>query len=81
MQTMTHEYQLNINSRILLEYVTFISNLTNQSATQFQQYFINLRETTGDIQYLQSCYVDGILFAHDKYFPRDTEQKEYRRVV
>ena len=80
--SMTHEYQLNVyNTKMILEFMNFITNPSNETATTFQQFLINSRETTGDIQYLQSCYVDDILFAHDKYFPPDTEQKIYRTII
>ena len=80
--TMSHQYQLNqYSARIIYEYLMFISNPSIESANAFQQYLINARDTTGgDLQYLQSCYVDNVYFAHDQYFPPDTEQKEYRKV-
>eukprot|EP01083_Nonionella_stella_P020848 57840_1 len=80
--SITHQYQLNTYSaRILFEYLRFASDPTIETATNFQQYLIHSRDTTGgDIQYLQSCYVDHILFAHDQYFPQDSEQVQYRTV-
>ena len=80
--TMTHQYQLtHYSGRLLLEYLMFISNVNNQSATAFQQYLIESREATGEIQYLQSCHVGDMLFTHDQYFPRNGDQKEYRTVI
>ena len=81
MTTMTHRYQINLNAEIILEFMRFVSNPSNQSATNFQQFMINSRETSGDIEYLQSCYINDTLFAHDKYFPKDTEQPEYRERI
>ena len=79
---MTHQYQLTQHgTRLLLEYLMFISNPNNESAAEFQQYLIDSREATAEIQYLQSCYVGDVLFAHDQYFPRNTEQEGYRTVL
>ena len=79
--SITHQYQMNkYNANIILKFIDFITNPSNESATIFQQYLINSRETTGDIQYLQSCYINDTLFAHDQYFPPNTEQKIYRTI-
>ena len=79
---MTHQYQLSeYSGPLLLEFISFISNPSNHSATVFQQYLIEKRETKGELQYLQSCYVGETLFAHDQYLPADREQEEYRTVL
>lgn len=79
--TITHSEQLNsYNVPIVLEYLSFIFNQTQETILGFQNFLINFRNTNNTVQYLQNCYVNNTLYVHDQYFPPDTEIEIYREI-
>merc|ERR1712013_810362 len=79
---MSHQHQLEEHSApLLLRFVQFARKVTDESAQSLQQFLIDEREATGEIQFLQSCYVGDTLYAHDQPLPTNTELSEYRRVA
>ena len=76
---MTHAYQLKTyGAPLLVQYIQFICNQSNDSITTFQQYLIQQRNLNNNIEYLQSCYVNNIFYGHDKYISPDFELEMYR---